>query len=305
MFHSTHHIMKNSSHIDVYQLVTNLIIEKLDQGIIPWRKPWNDYGPAVNYISKKPYRGINQLILNGLHIKPFYLTFKQAAGLSGSIRKGARSIPVTYWNVTYRNKETNRSISHDRVSSYPAELIQKTAFLKYYRVFNVDDVLHVKFDIQTLAPEVDHYSIDRCDKVLSEMMDCPEIRHKENQAYYHPVNDYINMPPLEHFKTSALFYSILFHELIHATGHHTRLNRFEGNEVSAFNSSTYSKEELTAEIGAAFLNSHTGILNDDTLTDSTAYIQGWLSKLRNDKKFIVEASAKAQKAVDYILNTGS
>jgi len=83
------------------------------------------------------------------------------------------------------------------------------------------------------------------------------------------------------------------------------LNRFEGNEVSAFNSSTYSKEELTAEIGAAFLNSHTGILNDDTLTDSTAYIQGWLSKLRNDKKFIVEASAKAQKAVDYILNTGS
>lgn len=92
--------------------------------------------------------------------------------------------------------------------------------------------------------------------------------------------------------------------MIHSTGHAKRLNRFEGNEVNAFHATNYSKEELTAEIGATFLNGYTTILNDATLNDSTAYIQGWLNKLRNDKKFIVEASAKAQKAVDYILNEG-
>jgi antirestriction protein ArdC len=297
--------MKTSSHIDVYQLVTDLIIEKLESGIIPWRKPWNDYGAAVNYISKKPYRGINQLILNGLHIKPFYLTFKQAISLGGRVKKGTKSIPVTYWNFIYRNKETNRRISGDMVSSYPADLILKTAFLKYYRVFNIDDVLHVDFDIPDLSSEVDNYSIDRCEAVFFQMKDCPEIRHKENQAYYNPVYDFINTPPIELFKSSELYYSILHHELVHSVGHPKRLNRFDGNEISAFNSTNYSKEELIAEIGAAFLNGYTGILNDDTLNDSSAYIQGWLSKLRNDKKFIVEASAKAQKAVDYILNTGS
>ncbi len=100
--------MKTSSHIDVCRLVTDLIIEKLEQGVIPWSKPWNDYGPAVNYISRKPYRGINQLILNGLHVRPFYLTFRQAKELGGRIKKGSQSIPVAYWNFTYRDNETQR-----------------------------------------------------------------------------------------------------------------------------------------------------------------------------------------------------
>jgi antirestriction protein ArdC len=290
---------------DVYQIITDLIIEKLEQGVIPWRKPWNDYGPAVNYLSRKSYRGINQLILNGLHVRPFYLTFKQAKDLGGRIKKGSKSIPVTYWNFVYRDKETNRKLSTEEAKKFPARQVVKTAFLKYYRVFNIDDVLQVTFDIPELNPACENYSIDSCDSILFEMKDRPEIRHERNEAFYQPIHDYINMPPIEHFNTSELFYSILFHELIHATGHPKRLNRFEGNEVNAFNSSNYSKEELTAEIGAAFLNGHTGILNDATLEDSSGYIQGWLSKLKNDKKFIIEASAKAQKAVDYILNKGS
>ncbi|MCK5279118.1 MAG: DUF1738 domain-containing protein [Cyclobacteriaceae bacterium] len=297
--------MKTSSHIDVYQMVSDLIIEKLEQGIIPWKQPWNDYGPAINYISQKPYRGINQLILNEFHLKPFYLTFKQAITLGGRIKKGAKSIPVTYWNFVYRDKESNRKLTTDEARSYPPEKMTKTAFLKYYRVFNVKDVLHVNFDIPELTCETNNHSIEHCDAVLYEMKDRPEIRHKENQAYYNPTHDYINMPPIEHFKSSELYFSILFHEIIHSTGHSKRLNRFEGNEINTFNSTHYSKEELTAEIGAAFLNAYTGILNDATLEDSTAYIQGWLNKLRNDKKFIVEASAKAQKAVDYILNEGT
>ncbi len=296
--------MKTSSHIDVYQLVTDMIIEKLEQGIIPWRKPWNDYGPATNYLSKKPYQGINQLILNGLHIKHFYLTFRQAHALGGRIKKGAKSIPVVYWNFMYHHAETKRKIAHDDIANYPADKIVKTAFLKYYRVFNIDEVQQVKFDVPQLEPINNNHSIEQCDKLLLELKDRPEIHHKENQAYYDPANDYINMPSIELFKTSELYYSVLYHELIHSTGHPKRLNRFDTNEISNFNSSSYSKEELVAEIGAAFLNNHTGILTDDTLNDSTAYIQGWLNKLRNDKRFIVEASGKAQKAVDYILNKG-
>jgi antirestriction protein ArdC len=298
--------MKTSSHIDVYQMVTDLIIEKLEQGRIPWHQSWNNYGPAVNYLSRKPYRGINRLLLSGLHDKPFYLTFKQAADLGGRVKKGARSIPITYWNFVYTDKETKKRLSLNEVQSYPADKIQKSAFLKYYRVFNIDDIRHIEFDLPNIDTHSDNLSIEQCDAVLYNMKDRPEIRHTHPDPYYHPREDYINMPPIERFKSSEMYFSILFHELCHASGHPKRLNRFKDNEINPFNSkSSYSLEELVAEIGAAFLNNHTGILNDETIKDSTAYIQGWLEQLRNDKKFIVEASAKAQKAVDYILNEGS
>ena len=106
--------MKTSSHTDVYQIITDLILEKLESGTIPWKQPWSDYGPAGNYLSKKPYRGINQLILTGLHTRPFYLTFQQAVSLGGRIRKGAKSIPVTYWNFVYRHNETSKNLPHSQ-----------------------------------------------------------------------------------------------------------------------------------------------------------------------------------------------
>jgi antirestriction protein ArdC len=207
--------MKTSSRTDVYQMITDLIIEKLESGIVPWKKPWNEFGPAVNYLSKKVYRGINQLILNGLHIKPFYLTFHQTKSLGGRIKKGARSIPVVYWNFIYRHKESNRKIAQDDISGYPADMIAKTAFLKYYRVFNIDDVLQIEFDLPEIQSNTNSHTIEQCDKLLLDMKDRPEIRHKENHAFYEPINDYINMPPIELFKTSELYYSILHHELIH------------------------------------------------------------------------------------------
>jgi antirestriction protein ArdC len=302
LFYQIRYIMKTSSRTDVYQIITDLIIEKLESGTIPWKQPWSDYGPACNYLSKKPYRGINQLILNGLHSKPFYLTFHQAKSLGGRIKKGAKSLPVTYWNFVYRDIETNRKLSEQEAISHPGESLVKKAFLKYYRSFNIDDVLQMDFDLPEIQANSDSHSIAQCDNLLFEMKDQLEIRHQENKAYYDPVDDYINMPTIELFKTSELYYSILHHELIHFTGHPKRLNRFESDEVSNFFTNSYCLEELTAEIGAAFLNYHTGILNDETLTDSSAYIQGWLKKLRNDKRFIIEASGKAQKAVDYILS---
>jgi antirestriction protein ArdC len=175
--------MKTSSQIDVYQIITDLIIEKLESGTIPWKQPWNDYGPASNYIYKKPYQGINQLILNGLHTRPFYLTFQQAISLGGRIKKGAKSIPVIYWNFINRHKETGKKLSDAEAKSTPADLLVRTAFLKYYRVFNVDDVLDVAFDIPKLQPGQDNHSIKQCDAIIREMPLRPEIRHKENKAY--------------------------------------------------------------------------------------------------------------------------
>lgn len=297
--------MKTSFNTDVYQIITDLIIEKLEQGTIPWKQPWSDYGLAQNYISRKPYRGINQLILNGLRTKPFYLTFKQAVSIGGRIKMGSKSIPVTYWNFTFRDKESGCKLTAEEAKNRPSKQIAKSAYLKYYRVFNIEDVLNVDFDIPETIVGKDDYSIACCDAVLFEMKDRPEIRHERNEAFYNPIQDYINMPPIEHFHAAELYYSILHHELIHSTGNPKRLNRFENHEVNAYGSTDYSKEELIAEIGASFLNGHTGILNETTLTDSTAYIQGWLHELRNDKKFIIEAATKAQKAVDYILNHGS
>ncbi len=133
------------------------------------------------------------------------------------------------------------------------------------------------------------------------MQNMPEIRHDKQKAFYVPSGDYINMPPMESFTNSESYYATLFHELVHSTGHFIRLNRREVMDLNEFGSEQYSMEELTAEIGACYLMSHTGILTSD-ITNTAAYIQSWLSKLRNDKRFIVYACAQAQRAVDFILN---
>jgi antirestriction protein ArdC len=130
----------------------------------------------------------------------------------------------------------------DEAKKLPATQLVKTAFLNYYRVFNIDDILHIDFNIPDLAPERNHNTIERCEAVILEMQDCPEIRNKENQAYYHPVYDFINMSPIELFKTPELYFSILLDKVIHCTRHPKRLNRFEGNEISTLNSANYSKD---------------------------------------------------------------
>jgi len=125
-------------------------------------------------------------------------------------------------------------------------VIAKTAFLKYYRVFNIDDVQHVQFDLPAINLNQDNLPIEQCEQLIADMKDCPEIRQNENQAYYHPVYDYINIPSIELFKSTELYYSVLHHELVHFTGHPKRLNRFEHQGMNSFNSNSYSKEELVA-----------------------------------------------------------
>lgn len=296
--------MKNQKKKDVYQIITDLFIEKLEQGVVPWKKPWGVFGAARNYVSKKLYRGINQMILKNLHARPFYLTFHQAKQLGGKIRKGSQSIPVVFWTFLYRDRDTRKKLTEKEARRLPEDQVERFSLLRYYNVFNVDDIEDIEFKLPDIDIKLGNELILSCERIIADMPKPPKIQHQGEQAYYNSFADYVNMPRLKFFDTSEAYYSTLFHELVHSTGHEKRLDRPELVEISAFGSHKYTKEELTAEIGASFLNHEAGILKDPLFENSAAYIQGWLTQLQNDRKFIFEASAKAQKAVDYVLRRG-
>jgi antirestriction protein ArdC len=143
-------------------------------------------------------------------------------------------------------------------------------------------------------------SLYECERIIETMLDCPPIRHEDDEAYYVPAMDYINMPNMHSFQSGVEYYGTLFHEIIHSTGHEKRLGRKEVFQNPHFGSEMYSLEELVAEMGSCYLKSHTGIPINN-LDNNAAYIQNWLKVLKGDKRFIVSAASRAQQAVEYIL----
>lgn len=281
-----------STKLDVYEMVTNRIIELLESGTVPWQKPWTDSGVPMNLISKRAYRGINLWLLLSLNYeRNLFLTWDQLKKIGGSVNKDQHGHIVVFWK---------------NVKKQPEELDGKgnpktVPMLRYYKVFNIEQCRDISKDLipELLKEDVD--AILECEAIIHTMPDCPVIRHKEQKAFYHIVEDYINMPKKKSFKRIEAYYSTLFHELVHSTGAEKRLGRKSITEMNEFGSEPYSIEELIAELGAAYLSSFTGIL-DKGIENSVAYIQGWLAKLKGDKRFIVQASGQAQKAVDCILN---
>jgi antirestriction protein ArdC len=274
---------------DIYQIVTNHIIENLEKGIVPWQQPWTDAGLPQNLITKKPYKGINVWLLSALKYQQnYFLTFNQIKELGGSVKKGEKSQMVVFWKWIEKEDEKTKEV-------------KKTPLLKYYSVFNIDQCTGIPKEKIPVKEERENNPIEVCEKVISEMPNKPIIQYEEQKAYYHTGKDYVNMPKLETFVNSERYYGTLFHELVHATGHGERLNRKELMEQKGPQTRDYAIEELTAEMGASYLKSFTGIPHQN-FEDNIAYIQHWLEKLKKDKKFIVHASGQAQKAVDYILN---
>jgi antirestriction protein ArdC len=284
--------MENQSKakIDIYEMVTNRIIQKLEEGIIPWKQPWTEAGLPRNLVSQKAYTGINVLLLASMGFaRNYFLTFKQINDLGASVKKGEKSIPVIFWK--WSEKEDPQTKEKKKVS-----------MIRYYTVFNVDQCIGIPEEkIPIVINNACEIQIGELEAIIEDMPNKPRIRHLSSEAYYHPKEDYISMPLLNHFKDAESYWGTLFHELIHSTGHQSRLNRKEIVDWTGFGSESYSQEELVAEIGACYLKSHTGI-DIDHFENNVAYIQNWLTKLRNDKRFIIFASAKAQRAVDYILN---
>ena len=274
---------------DMYEIINSMIMDKLKNGKMPWKQTWNNYGPARNYVSKKAYRGINAMILNNTEYDyPLFLTFLQVKELGGFIKRGSKSIEVIYWKtLQFENEDVTKRIP----------------FLKYYNVFNVDCVEGVKLKLPTIFV---NDSIYACEKIINEMPSRPIIEHGGDKPYYNWLEDRVKIPSRDNFIGSDEYYATLFHELAHSTGHTSRLNRETCMKPVAFGSPDYCKEELVAEIATCFLCGEAGISNS-TIDNSSAYIQFWVERLthllKEDNKAFVRASALAQKATDFILNT--
>ena len=275
----------------IYEMITDKIIEQLEKGTVPWRLPWNGYikGFPQNFTSKKEYRGINIFLLKlAMRSTPYWVTFKQAADLKGRVKKGEKGFPVVFWKwLESTDKETGEK--------------KQVPLLRYYTVFNLDQCEGIELP-EIDQPETREFSpIEKAEKIIADMPNRPIINHNEARAYYRPSADMVNMPKKELFLTDAEYYSTMFHELAHSTGHISRLNRESELKNHMFGSADYSKEELIAEMGAAFLCAESSIENE-TIENSAAYIAGWLRKFKDDKKILIQAAGKAQKAADYILN---
>ena len=279
----------------ICQMVTDRLIAEMEKGIIPWNKPWHGSGGAVSHVTGKPYSCLNQLILRPGE----YITFNQCKAEGGKVKKGCHGYPIVFWKQ-FKVEEVNPTTNEIESKLIP--------LLKYYTVFHIEDCegIEAKYDIETDQPSANP------DMTAESVVDNYEYREESlrinrvditDEAFYSPKRDYIQVPCMEQYENNSEYYSTLFHEMIHSTGHTTRLNRFTGSAAAAaFGSEEYSKEELIAEIGAAALVNYCGLETTSTFRNSTAYLQSWIKALRNDPTMIVAAAGKAEKAFNYIID---
>ena len=265
------------------------IIEQLEKGVIPWKRPWTGVRGTFNRISRKPYSVLNQLLLEKTGE---YATFKQWTEIGGRVKKGEKGETVVFWKL----QEVKDSEDEDKIKQIP--------ILRYYYVFHISQIENVlplekeeRFDTEP---------IEQAETVLQDYIEREQIGLElvdgGNQAYYSPSADRIVLPALNQFRRAEEFYSTAFHEASHSTLKKGRCNREAENMGAHFGNDKYSKEELVAEISSAFILHTLGIETAETFSNSTAYIQNWLQVLKNDKKFIVSASIRAEKSAKYIMN---
>ena len=269
----------------LYEIITNRIVAELESGIIPWRKPWIASGQAISHMTGKPYSLLNQMLLGR---GGEYITFKQVQDEGGRVKKGEKSQMVVFWKwIEQEDEETKEK--------------KKIPYLRYFNVFHVDQCEGITAKhAEPLPQAVEPNAV--AEAIIADYLKRSGVKliHEEgNRAFYRPSSDSVTLPLVDQFRNTAEYYGTAFHELTHSTGHASRLNRL--HTVAAFGSEDYSKEELIAEIGAAALVNHAGLETADSFKNNAAYIQNWLQALRNDKRFIVSAAGKAEKAVDMIL----
>jgi len=279
--------------VDVYQIITDRLISIMEQGIIPWRKPWNSgrEGGPLNLVSKRHYQGINCFLLacyGSSFGTPYWLTYKQANELGGNVRQGEKGTPVIFWKM------------YDRKDPETESGIRTIPVLRYYTVFNAEQCEGITIPAPDESTWAEHDPIEAAEAVQLAMPNRPTVEIGGTRACYSPSRDLVRVPELFRYERAEEYYSTFFHELAHATGHESRLHREGVTGQHFFGDAVYSREELVAEMAAAFLCGHTGIENA-TIQNSAAYLQSWIRTLRGDRKLAIIAAAQAQKAADYIL----
>src|SRR3989304_3156844 len=285
---------------DVYTIVTEKMIAQLEEGVIPWRKPWRSVGGEVptNLRSKKAYRGINVWMLGTLgYARPYFVSFKQAKLMGGSVRKGEHGHMAVFWKLNPYKKTVTDATGHDTIEE------RKGMLLRFYTVFNVAQCDGLEKYLPALAvPKSPAERIDAAEQIARAYHRGP-VGQTGALACYRTALDQVTMPARGAFDNPAEYYSTLFHELTHSTGHKDRLNRASVADcTSFFGSPDYSREELVAELGAAFLCASAGIENIQAFNNSAAYLAHWLKNLKADARLIVQAAAQANKAADFIQN---
>ena len=267
--------MKSIAH----EAVFNQMMTLMEQGQIPWRKPWKNSAPR-NGLTNRRYSGVNFFILSSSgYADERWLTYKQVKQLGGDVKKGEKSRQIVFWNIL--SKEQG-----DKKKNIP--------LLKYFNVFNIEQTEGIELDTIEVVPNLSAESI------VEGYTDKPVIKHFGNKACYIPSIDEVRIPPKCQFNSTDEFYSTLFHELAHSVLHETRMNR---KIDTNFGSNLYTEQELEAEFASAFLCNEAGI--DNTLENSTAYIQSWMKSFREKPEMIITAASKAQKTADYVLKTNT
>ena len=279
----------------VCEMVADRVLKELEAGVVPWQKPWYGSDRFVSHTTGKRYSLLNSILLG----QPGeYATFKQIANEGGRVKKGAKSKFVVYWNM-YRKEETDET-GEVKVRVIPV--------LKYYNVFNLNDCEGIKKKYLTDDDtRFVHETVSDAEEIVNRYCEAnPTLKiertAESGRAVYRPSEDKIVVPMKEQFKLISEFYSTLFHEMTHSTGHWSRLGRFaKTGAVSAFGGEDYGKEELVAELGAAALCGKCGVECKDSFRNSAAYLKGWTEAIKGDPSLIVAAAGKADKAVEFIL----
>jgi len=281
--------------VDINQMVTDKICELLEHGVIPWRRPWTGCFPT-NYDSGKEYQGINTLMLGGAALaegykSPYWLTYNQAKKHGGYVKAGERS-SIIVWKESgyYKSKGEDGT-----------ETLKPYFYMKYFRVFNLEQCQGVPEKTpNTWNTDIDQDVVRRCEAVIRNMPTPPRLAIGQ-EAAYHPRTDILEIPAIEYFKSTEAYYSTKYHELIHSTGAAHRLNRPGVVDGARFGSHKYSFEELTAEMGSAYLCARAGIDCHEITENSAAYVGSWLRVLKADKTALLRAAGKSSAAVDYII----
>lgn len=285
--------------MDIEQHVTNTIIAQIEAGTPPWRKPWTGGKGGAAFPMRhngERYRGINILMLWAMADEKGYnsarwMTYKQAAELGGTVRKGEKATKSVFYGTYERETE----------GSDGEPVKRRSQFAKCNNVFNADQIegLPEEYYIKPEAPRDLGTETDPELEAFFAATGVTIVITEDPRAYYNPANDHIHMPPIATFHDAARYFGVLSHECVHWTGATKRLDRlkkFADREAYAF-------EELVAEIGACILAAHIGVEPD--FGQSASYVEGWLKALKDDKRMIFRAASEAQKAVDYILNAAS
>jgi antirestriction protein ArdC len=275
----------------VYETVTQNIISELEKGVAPWVKPWKGGNPNLPYnaVSQRHYSGINVLLLwNTAFLKGYrhtsWLTWNQAKELGGHVRKGEHAEHIVYAS-TYAKKEHHEDTGEDEARKIP--------FLKFYTVFNVEQVDELPPQCYVLSeppPLTD--ALQAADAFILAIK--ADTQQGGDKAAYYPTLDRIIVPKREQFSAPEHYFATSLHEHVHWSGHGSRLAR---DLSGKFGDEAYAKEELVAELGSAFLCAHLGVPGE---LRHPEYIGSWLSVLKGDKRAIFSAASKATQAAQYL-----